>query len=116
MGKPGDDDEPRERKRAEFAETRWSIVLAAGKESSPQTAAALEILCRTYWYPIYAHVRRRGYPPPDAQDLTQEFLARVLKNHSFAHADRAKGKFRTYLLAAVNHFLADEWDKMRTQK
>ncbi len=116
MSKPRDDDEPRERHRAEFAETRWSIVMAAGRESSPQATAALEILCRTYWYPVYSHVRRRGYAPPDAQDLTQEFFARVLRNHSFVRADRAKGRFRTYLLAAVNHFLADEWDKTRTQK
>ncbi len=116
MGKPRDDDEPHERNRGEFTETRWSLVLAAGSQSSPQATAALEILCRTYWYPIYSHVRRRGYAAPDAQDLTQEFLARLLRNHSFARVDRAKGKFRTYLLAAVNHFLADEWDKTRTQK
>src|ERR1051325_1512870 len=116
MGKRCDGDEPTERNRQQFTETRWSVVLAAGKETSPQATAALEILCKTYWYPIYSHVRRRGYAPPDAQDLTQEFLARVLRNHSFARADREKGKFRTFLLAAVNHFLADEWDKSRTQK
>src|SRR5688500_5593843 len=71
-------------------------------------------LCRTYWYPLYAFVRRKGYNPHDAQDLTQAFFARLLAKHYVAQADRERGRFRTYLLAALTHFLADEWD--RTQR
>src|SRR5213083_219184 len=115
MGKSHEDAQSQERNREQFTETQWSLVLAAGRESSTQATVALETLCKTYWYPIYAYVRRRGYAAPDAQDLTQEFFARVLRNHGFARADREKGKFRTYLLAAVNHFLADEWDKTQAQ-
>lgn len=99
----------------QFSQTHWSVVLSAAQTSSFQ-AAALETLCRTYWLPLYAYVRRKGHSPHDAQDLTQEFFARLLKNNSFAGADRQKGKFRTYLLGALNHFLADEWDKTRAAK
>lgn len=76
----------------------------------------MEILCRTYWYPLYAHVRRRGYAAPEAQDLTQEFFVRLLSSPYLAHADRARGKFRSYLLVALNHFLIDEWRKAQTAK
>ena len=76
----------------------------------------MEILCRTYWYPLYAHVRRRGYDAPEAQDLTQEFFVRLLSSPYLAHADRARGKFRSYLLVALNHFLTDEWRHARAAK
>jgi DNA-directed RNA polymerase specialized sigma24 family protein len=99
-----------------FGETRWSVVNAAAETTSPQQAAALETLCNTYWFPIYVYVRRRGYSAHDAQDLTQDFFARIVRDNSFARADRSKGKFRSYLLGALNHFLADEWDKKLAKK
>jgi len=99
-----------------FATTHWSVVLAAGQPASPAAAAALEELCRTYWYPLYAFVRRKGHSPDDAQDLTQAFFARLLVKNYVAQADRERGRFRTFLLAALTHFLADEWDKARRLK
>jgi RNA polymerase sigma-70 factor (ECF subfamily) len=101
---------------AGFALTHWSVVLAAGRSDSTQARDALERLCRTYWFPIYAFVRRQGHSPHDAQDLTQEFFARLLAKHYLADADRAKGRFRSFLLASLKHFLANEWDKARAQK
>ena len=77
---------------------------------------ALEALCRTYWYPLYAYIRRRGYAAPEAQDLTQEFLARLLGSNGLATVDRRKGRFRSFLLASLNHFLANEWDRARAAK
>ena len=94
-----------------FATTHWSVVLAAREPGLPEAAAALEKLCRTYWYPLYAFVRRKGHSPDDAQDLTQAFFARLLEKNYVAQADRERGRFRTFLLAALSHFLADEWDK-----
>ena len=73
-------------------------------------------MCRTYWYPLYAFVRRKGHGPHDAQDLTQAFFTRLLEKNYVAQADRERGRFRTFLLAALTHFLADEWDKARRQK
>jgi RNA polymerase sigma factor (sigma-70 family) len=102
--------------RAVFVTTRWSVVLAAGHGESPPARAALEKLCHTYWYPLYAYVRRRGRSPEDAQDLTQEFFARLLEGKWVERADRQRGKFRSFLLTAMNHFLSDEWDKARAQK
>ena len=99
-----------------FATTHWSVVLAAGGPGTPESAAALEQLCRTYWYPLYAYVRRRGYSPEDAQDLTQEFFLRLLRKHYLGQIDPGKGKFRSFLLAAINHFLADEWDRASAVK
>ncbi len=99
-----------------FVTTRWSVVLAAGRSDSTRAQAALANLCETYWYPLYAYVRRRGYSPEDAQDLTQEFFARLLQHHWIAQADRERGRFPTFLLAALSHFLANEWDKARAQK
>jgi RNA polymerase sigma-70 factor (ECF subfamily) len=101
---------------AVFATTRWSVVLTARDGRSPQAATALEALCRTYWYPLYAFVRRKGHSPHDAQDLTQAFFARLLEKNYVAQADRERGRFRTFLLAALTHFLADEWDKARRLK
>jgi RNA polymerase sigma factor (sigma-70 family) len=99
-----------------FTTTHWSVVLLAGQNHSPQSAAALEKLCGTYWYPLYAFVRRKGYSPYDAQDLTQAFFARLLEKNYVAQADRERGRFRTYLLATLTHFLADEWAKAQRQK
>jgi hypothetical protein len=89
-----------------FATTHWSVVLAAGDEASPEAAAALERLCRTYWFPLYAYVRRRGYAPEDARDLTQGFFYRLLDRKWLPQAHRQKGRFRSFLLVAMNHFLA----------
>jgi RNA polymerase sigma factor (sigma-70 family) len=99
-----------------FATTHWSVVLAAGGQDLPERTEALERLCRTYWYPLYAYVRRRGFGPEDAQDLTQEFFTRLLKKNYPAQADRAKGKFRSFLLLTLSHFLADEFDRANTRK
>lgn len=100
----------------QFATTHWSVVMAAGGEDLPQRSEALEKLCRSYWYPLYAYIRRRGFSPEDAQDLTQEFFARLLRKNYPAQADRAKGKFRSFLLLTLNHFLADEFDRASTLK
>ena len=99
-----------------FATTHWSVVLTAGRSDITCAGAALEKLCRAYWYPLYAYVRRRGHSPEDAKDLTQEFFMRLLKHNWIGRADRQKGRFRSFLLSAMNHFLADEWDKARAQK
>jgi DNA-directed RNA polymerase specialized sigma24 family protein len=99
-----------------FATTHWSVVLAAGAGGSPQAHAALAKLCQAYWYPLYAYVRRQGYSAPDAQDLTQEFFARLLQSHLLAAADPKRGRFRSFLLASVKHFLMHEWEKARALK
>jgi len=99
-----------------FATTHWTVVLAAGQARSPQAASALEELCRTYWFPLYAYARRRGHTKEDAEDLTQAFFARLLERNSFAGLDAEKGKFRAFLLASLKHFLANERDKATTQK
>jgi RNA polymerase sigma factor (sigma-70 family) len=102
--------------RPAFVTTHWSVVLSARRKDSPQSAAALETLCRTYWYPLYAYVRRQGHSPPDAQDLTQEFFARLLQKDYLKAAAREKGRFRTFLIVALKRFLANEWDRLRAQK
>ena len=96
--------------------THWSAVLAAGQSGSPRAAAAMEELCQTYWYPLYAYVRRRGYAVEEAQDLTQEFFAEMLENHWLKSADPKRGKFRSFLLGAMNHFLANDWRRAQTLK
>lgn len=85
--------------------------MEAGKRDSPAAAAALEQLCRTYWYPLYAYIRRRGFGPEDAQDLTQEFFAQLLRKNYPARADRTKGRFRTFLLHALGQFLSDQRER-----
>jgi RNA polymerase sigma-70 factor (ECF subfamily) len=94
-----------------FELTRWSIVVAAAGRDSKEAGKALEHLCSTYWYPLYAFVRRAGHSAHDAQDLTQEFFARLLAKNWLQSADREKGKFRSFLLASMRHFLANEWDR-----
>src|SRR5512142_2316396 len=99
-----------------FVTTHWSVVLTAGGTDTARAHAALEKLCRAYWYPLYAYARRRGHSVEDAQDLTQEFFARVLERQWLAAADQSKGRFRTFLLTAMERFLANEWDKARALK
>jgi RNA polymerase sigma-70 factor (ECF subfamily) len=99
-----------------FVTTHWSVVLAARRSDTTRAQTALARLCKAYWYPLYAYVRRRGHEAHDAQDLTQEFFARLLEQNWLAQADRERGRFRTFLLAALSHFLANEWDKARAKK
>jgi len=99
-----------------FTTTHWSVVLQAGDQDSPQSTEALETLCRAYWYPLYAYVRRNGQSPHNAQDLTQEFFARVLERKYFQLADRKRGRFRSFLLTSLKHFLIDEWNKANREK
>ena len=99
-----------------FAPTRWSVVIAAGRGKETEARRALEQLCTAYWYPLYAFVRRSGHGAHDAQDLTQEFFARLLARNDLAGVDRARGKFRSFLLASLKHFLANEWDRANAQK
>src|SRR5688572_13574483 len=99
-----------------FATTHWSVVLAAGEGNSVPAQRALETLCCAYWYPIYAYVRRKGHRPEEAQDLTQEFFAQLIAKDHFRLADRSKGKFRGFLLATLDFFLAREWSRAHRQK
>jgi len=96
--------------------TQWSAVLAAGRTDTTHSQVALEQLCRNYWPPLFAYVRRLGHSPEDAQDLTQEFFARFLEQRAMAKADPGRGRFRSFLLASFKHFLAHEWEKARAQK
>jgi RNA polymerase sigma-70 factor (ECF subfamily) len=93
---------------AVFATTHWSVVLAAAERDTPQAVAALEELCRTYWYPLYAYVRRQGHSPEDAQDLAQDFFAKLMANGFPRGATPERGKFRSFLLASLRHFLVDQ--------
>lgn len=99
-----------------FATTRWSVVLAARDGGDPPAAQALDALCRAYWYPLYAFVRRQGRSPADAEDLTQAFFARLLEKNYLAAVDDQKGRFRSFLIVALKRFLADEWDRAHAQK
>src|SRR5262245_27384523 len=102
--------------RPGFVTTHWSVVLTARDENSSKSSEALEALCRTYWFPLYAFVRRQGRAPHDAQDLTQEFFARLLEKEYLKSAVQEKGRFRTFLLVALKRFLANEWDRQHAQK
>lgn len=101
-----------------FVTTQWSLVRAASPDQTSQSRAraALEELCRAYWYPLYAFVRNRGYSAVDAQDLTQAFFASFIEKEGFASAEKRRGRFRSYLLGAMKHFLANEWNRAQTQK
>jgi RNA polymerase sigma factor (sigma-70 family) len=101
---------------AAFDTTHWSVVLQAGESDSPQAREALTTLCRAYWFPLYAYVRRQGHAFADAQDLTQEFFARLLERNYFRLADRQRGRFRTFLLTSLKHFLINEWKQANCQK
>jgi RNA polymerase sigma factor (sigma-70 family) len=99
-----------------FLATRWSIVLRASRPGTPEAAEALEVLCRTYWYPIYGYVRSRGRGPDDAQDLVQEFFARLLEKNWLADIKQQTGKFRCFLLTAVKRFLLNDFDYRNAKK
>jgi DNA-directed RNA polymerase specialized sigma24 family protein len=99
-----------------FCTTHWSVVLQASDPNAPEAHAALERLCKAYWYPLYACVRRHGYNPDDARDLTQEFFARLLEKNTLRHADQRRGRFRTFLQTALTNFLATEWAKGMSKK
>jgi RNA polymerase sigma factor (sigma-70 family) len=101
---------------APFANTQWSVVLSAADKQDPRTLQSLESLCRAYWQPLYSFARRQGESAHDAQDLTQEFFARLLEKDYLASVDKSKGRFRSFLLAAFKHFLSNERDKARAQK
>jgi RNA polymerase sigma-70 factor (ECF subfamily) len=99
-----------------FATTHWTAVLAAGRGDSQQADVALEELCRTYWYPLYAYVRRQGHSRQDAEDLTQGFFARLLEKNYLEGISSDKGRFRAFLLVVLKRFLANEWDRANRQK
>ncbi len=99
-----------------FVTTRWTCVLNAARSDTTRARDALAELCQTYWYPLYAYARRRGHSPHDSEDLTQGFFARLLRLNSLAGLSRERGKFRAFLLASMNHFLADEWQHASAQK
>jgi RNA polymerase sigma-70 factor (ECF subfamily) len=101
---------------AVFATTHWSVVLAAGATNSPRAEAALGKLHRTYFYPLYAFVRRQGHGPHDAEDLLQEFFARLLERRDLETVRREKGRFRSFLLVSLKHCLINEGLRARTQK
>jgi len=102
--------------RRSFATTHWSLVLAAARDSRTDASAALATLCETYWYPLYYYVRRRGYRADEAQDLTQEFFATLLEKQSLRVADPERGRFRSFLLASLSHFLAKQWRRASARK
>lgn len=101
---------------AAFTTTHWSLVLAAGKDGSQQSQQALEQLCRAYWYPLYSYARRQGRSAADAEDLTQEFFARLLAKDYLRLADRERGRFRTFLLTSLKHFLVSDWQRRQAER
>ena len=104
------------RTAAQFATTHWSVVLAAGDGASPESSAALERLCRTYWYPLYAFVRRKGYSVEDAEDLVQDFFSTFLQKGYVERADPARGRFRSLLLTSMQNFLHNAQDRLTALK
>jgi RNA polymerase sigma factor (sigma-70 family) len=104
------------KQRSGFATTLWSVVVDAGTHDSEKAAAALHQLCSMYWYPIYAFVRRRGSNVQEAEDQTQSFFVHLLEGQRLKTVSQDKGKFRSFLLAALTNFLNNEWDKRRTLK
>jgi RNA polymerase sigma factor, sigma-70 family len=103
---------------ASFTSTRWTMVLRAGDSAtgSAQALSALTELCQIYWRPLYSFLRKRGYGSEDAQDLTQGFFAHLIESRAYGHADREKGRFRSFLLGALKHFIADVYDRGRALK
>src|SRR5262244_3099973 len=101
---------------SQFPTTRWTLVVAAGNPEQKETRSALASLCENYWYPLYAYLRRRGYPADEAQDLTQEFFIRVLEGRYLDRADPERGRFRSFILTSLKFFVADEEDRHRASK
>ena len=99
-----------------FETTQWTLVVAAGDTSAPESEQALASLCETYWYPLYVYARRRGKSEDDARDLTQGFFAKLLEKNWVAAADRDRGKFRTFMLTALQRYMIGEWERERAQK
>lgn len=99
-----------------FTTTQWSVVLAAGMRQTAESTQALAALCEQYWYPLYAYVRRKGCTVEDAEDLTQGFFASLLEKNGLKNLQREGGKFRSFLLTAVNRYMANEWNRARTKK
>src|SRR6266481_2658097 len=102
--------------KPDFRSTRWSVVLLSAQSKAPGSQAALAALCRLYWYPLYAFVRRRGYNPEDAQDLTQGFFFSMLERKSLRQVGRTRGKFRSFLLASLKNYLSDQFDRANSIK
>lgn len=107
---------PIERNQRKFVTTRWSLVVKTRHRDSPEALSALETLCETYWFPVYSFIRRKGKSSDDARDLTQAFFTRVLEKNYFRDAEQSRGRFRTFLLASVRHFLANERDAELARK
>ena len=99
-----------------FATTRWTVVMQAARDDDPESRKALAQVCRQYWYPLYAYGRRQGFDVHTAQDLTQDFFAKLIEKNYLSVADRQRGRFRWFLLTAFKCFLANEWDRLRAQK
>ena len=99
-----------------FATTRWSVVLRAGTQTDSGGRRALSDLCQVYWPVVHAYVRRRGYDPENAKDLTQGFFAQLLEKNYLKHADPERGRFRSFLLSSVKNYLSNEWDRQQAQK
>lgn len=116
MAPSGQPEFPARSGEREFRTTHWSVVLLARRDDTVRAEPALAELCRVYWYPLYAYVRRLGRSAEDAQDLTQEFFARLIKKQWLDNVDRERGKFRSFLLTAFKHFLASEWHRDRAFK
>ncbi|MFC1794001.1 RNA polymerase sigma factor [Planctomycetota bacterium] len=114
IGKTDTNSNPADTSR--FATTHWSIVLAAGNSSSSQHKQALSSLCQTYWFPLYAYLRRQGHDPQKTEDYIQSFLAYIIEKCALGRADRNRGKFRSFLLASLKNFMRNEWDYTHSQK
>jgi DNA-directed RNA polymerase specialized sigma24 family protein len=100
----------------QFTTTHWSVVVSAGRNDGEAALLALDRLCRTYWYPLFAYVRRRGYREEEARDLTQAFFAQLIAGEYVAEAKRERGRFRTFILTSLDHFLTNEWNRSQAQK
>jgi RNA polymerase sigma factor (sigma-70 family) len=116
MGDSDHSQAPGRKGKSSFVTTRWTLVVAAADPDSPESQEALATLCQDYWYPLYVYARRRGNNPEDARDLTQGFFAKLLEKNYLKAADRERGRFRTFLLTAMQGYMANEWDKERAQK
>ena len=108
--------DPESGNRPWFTTTHWSVVLAAGQRASPDSRRALAMLCERYWFPLYAYVRRSGHSSHDAEELTQEFLTQLIEKEYLQDVDRQRGKFRSFLLAALKHFLSKQRERTRAKK
>src|SRR5690349_17513182 len=102
--------------RAAFLTTHWTVVLEASAATPNDSNDAFACLYRDYWYPLYTYIRRRGFPPPDAEDITQDFFVHLIEHRSLEGMERQGGKFRSFLLRSLDNFLANEWDRAHAQK